>query len=248
MAFKTFVSTGVEPVSLNELYGWLLIHEFLLQTSSDQPTEPLLLSANFAQNQANNSSDQQNGNYRGRNYWNKQKKWVGQGFLYCNAFSGDEKWYPDLGTSHHITKSLSNMSLQSSYQGMDGIRIGNGSSLPIDRKMGRVLRGSADVGLKSPVSVWHGGQLPTPARGSFAIGLRPPYPPGEADDDMSSRFFGWPRLLLVPSGSESGEDQELHIMVMKNKQCMVLPSSTFTIIVINTTDVLPVVLVFPFHC
>jgi histone deacetylase 1/2 len=44
----------------------------------------------------------------------------------------DTNWYPDTGSTNHITNDLSNLSVQSEpYLGNDQIHVGNGAGLPI---------------------------------------------------------------------------------------------------------------------
>ncbi|KAF5468737.1 hypothetical protein F2P56_012867, partial [Juglans regia] len=45
---------------------------------------------------------------------------------------GDTTWYPDSAATHHITNNLSHLNLSSEqYTGNEGIRVGDGSCLPI---------------------------------------------------------------------------------------------------------------------
>jgi len=43
----------------------------------------------------------------------------------------DPLWYPDSGASHHITNDLEVFINKSSYQGVDQVRIGNGTCMCI---------------------------------------------------------------------------------------------------------------------
>jgi hypothetical protein len=44
----------------------------------------------------------------------------------------DPNWYPDSGTTHHVTSDLANLNvLVDEYQGSELIRVGNSTSLPI---------------------------------------------------------------------------------------------------------------------
>lgn len=43
----------------------------------------------------------------------------------------ENQWYPDLGTSNHVTSDLSNLTMGTHYTGDNKVRVGNGASLDV---------------------------------------------------------------------------------------------------------------------
>jgi hypothetical protein len=55
-----------------------------------------------------------------------------QAYVATPAMSNDLNWYPDTGTTHHITSDVNNLNLQhDEYSGPKQVYVGNGQGLPI---------------------------------------------------------------------------------------------------------------------
>jgi len=52
-------------------------------------------------------------------------------FSSTSSYHGEPSWVVDSGATNHITSNLSNLSLQSPYNGNDKVAVGNGKKLPI---------------------------------------------------------------------------------------------------------------------
>ncbi|PKU77959.1 Retrovirus-related Pol polyprotein from transposon TNT 1-94 [Dendrobium catenatum] len=100
-AFKTAIRTKQGPLSLDELYSYLLTEEITFAAdSSKAQLSPDVNTALFTS--------------RGRGHRGRGRD-----------------WYIDSGASSHFTHSVDNLQQPTSYQGMDSITVGNGQNLPI---------------------------------------------------------------------------------------------------------------------
>ena len=182
----TFVTTRVDPLTPEDLYGHLLAYEIHLE--QNQPLVDLAVAgANFASKNfshrrectgrspsfhhsgrgnysRNNGSRNCRGRGRGRNYgsstnttrllcqvcnrlghvafscyhrfdnsYQQDDSPNMQAFFAASQAQSDSTWYSDSGATHHLTTNLANLNVGAKYyHGSDQIRMGNGTSLPIE--------------------------------------------------------------------------------------------------------------------
>ncbi|XP_043700073.1 uncharacterized protein LOC122650751 [Telopea speciosissima] len=122
--FATSVRLRVESISFLDLLGLLLTQELYLQSSASATTSGILtanVSTRGGSEKSRGGSDKSWSRYRGgsdrfrrSNNWNQ-------------ARSPDR----NRGSNNHITADLSNLAISESYNGSDGVIVGNGQALSI---------------------------------------------------------------------------------------------------------------------
>uniref|UniRef100_A0A2N9H9G4 Reverse transcriptase Ty1/copia-type domain-containing protein n=1 Tax=Fagus sylvatica TaxID=28930 RepID=A0A2N9H9G4_FAGSY len=153
--------THSRPYNLDDLYGLFLSHE--LRIAQNQPTVDLShASTHYVTNSSSHRGSNNSGRGGARNtfgptrgsFSNSQQNHRGRGRgknnsnrPVCQA-AFDLNWYSDFGATHHLTNDLANLNVRAEeYTGSEGIRVGNGKSLP-DLDSGKLLvQGASKDGL-----------------------------------------------------------------------------------------------------
>uniref|UniRef100_A0A2N9F894 Reverse transcriptase Ty1/copia-type domain-containing protein n=1 Tax=Fagus sylvatica TaxID=28930 RepID=A0A2N9F894_FAGSY len=168
--------THSRPYNLDDLYGLFLSHELriaqnqptvdLSHASAHYVTHPSSHRGSnnsgrggarntFAPTRGSFSNSQRNhrGRGRGRNNSNRPVCQVlSQTGSCCSDLlsqaASDLNWYSDSGATHHLTNDLANLNVRAEeYTGSEGIRVGNGKSLPDLDSRKLLVQGASKDGL-----------------------------------------------------------------------------------------------------
>ncbi|XP_074361424.1 uncharacterized protein LOC141701687 [Apium graveolens] len=127
----TALTTTAADASMDDFFAHLLAFEMRIDAQTallqQQPV------AHVASQQRNNHHRTGSGNNRYRSHTNPPRpSTTPQAYIAAPGSALDCNWIPDTSTTHHFTSDFNNLSMSSSYEGPDSIRVGNGSNLPIE--------------------------------------------------------------------------------------------------------------------
>ncbi|KAL0928192.1 hypothetical protein M5K25_000062 [Dendrobium thyrsiflorum] len=124
-AFKTYIRTMLNPISLEDLYSLLISEEINIQAESSRNNN--LPNPNLALYSYRGSGR------RGRANSNTSKA------LVATMEENNLDWYLDSGASSHLMNDLNKLNNPASYQGSDNVQVGNGNSLSIAHTVNGIL-------------------------------------------------------------------------------------------------------------
>ncbi|KAA8536399.1 hypothetical protein F0562_028877 [Nyssa sinensis] len=119
----TSIQTREDPIELEDIFGHLLTFELRLQQHT-QVLEATIGSANVA-----TRTDYSRGPHGKTQYSNRASSYSGSRGRAQQA-PADTNWYPDTGSTNHLTNDLQNLNLHAeTYAGSDQIQVGDGAEV-----------------------------------------------------------------------------------------------------------------------